>query len=72
MSSVWNPPPHSVKFSAASELLEQAEDRAWLANEKCRQETPSGEWSIQYTYFARWVGRAVLLREGEDAEAINS
>jgi hypothetical protein len=67
-----NPPSHSVKFLAASELLEQVEDRAWLANEECRQETPSGEWSTQYTYFARWVGRAALLREGEDAEAINS
>jgi hypothetical protein len=26
-----NPPPSSVKFFAASELLEQVEDRAWLA-----------------------------------------
>jgi hypothetical protein len=25
------PPPHSVKYFAASELLEQVEDRAWLA-----------------------------------------
>jgi hypothetical protein len=26
-----NPPPNSVKFFAASELLEQVKDRAWLA-----------------------------------------
>ncbi|MGA2280776.1 MAG: hypothetical protein ABSG80_10795 [Verrucomicrobiota bacterium] len=26
-----NPPSHSVKFFAASELLEQVRDRAWLA-----------------------------------------
>ena len=25
-----NPPPHSVKYFAASELLNQVEDRAWL------------------------------------------
>jgi hypothetical protein len=26
-----NPPPNSVKFFAASELLEQVQDRTWLA-----------------------------------------
>jgi len=26
-----NPPTHSVKYFAASELLEQVQDRAWLA-----------------------------------------
>jgi len=31
LKPLGNPPPHSVKFFAASELLEQVEDRAWLA-----------------------------------------
>jgi len=26
-----NPPPHSVKYFAASELLERVQDRTWLA-----------------------------------------
>jgi hypothetical protein len=26
-----NPPPHSVKYFAASELVEQVKDRTWLA-----------------------------------------
>jgi hypothetical protein len=26
-----NPPPHSVKYFAASELLKQVQDRTWLA-----------------------------------------
>jgi hypothetical protein len=36
------PPPHSVKYFAASELMEQVQDRAWLAKEKCRREKSSG------------------------------
>lgn len=31
LKPLGNPPSHSVKFFAASELLEQVEDRAWLA-----------------------------------------
>ena len=31
LKPLGNPPPHSVKYFAASELLEQVEDRAWLA-----------------------------------------
>ena len=31
LKPLGNPPPNSVKFYAASELLEQIEDRAWLA-----------------------------------------
>jgi hypothetical protein len=31
LKPLGNPPPNSVKYSAASELLEQVKDRAWLA-----------------------------------------
>ena len=31
LKSLGNPPPHSVKYFAASKLLEQMEDRTWLA-----------------------------------------
>ena len=31
LKPLGNPPAHSVKYFAASELLEQVEDRAWLA-----------------------------------------
>jgi hypothetical protein len=31
LKPLGNPPPHSVKFFAALELLEQVQDRAWLA-----------------------------------------
>jgi len=31
LKPLGNPPPNSVKFFAASELLEQVKDRAWLA-----------------------------------------
>ena len=31
LKPLGNPPPNSVKFFAASELLEQAKDRTWLA-----------------------------------------
>jgi hypothetical protein len=31
LKPLGNPPPHSVKYYAASELLEQVEDQAWLA-----------------------------------------
>ena len=31
LKPLGNPPPNSVKYFAASELLELAEDRAWLA-----------------------------------------
>jgi hypothetical protein len=31
LKQLGNPPPNSVKFSAASELLELVKDRAWLA-----------------------------------------
>jgi hypothetical protein len=31
LNPLGNPPPNSVKFFAASELLELVEDRAWLA-----------------------------------------
>jgi hypothetical protein len=31
LKPLGNPPPHSVKFFAASELLEQIQDRTWLA-----------------------------------------
>jgi hypothetical protein len=31
LKPLGNPPPHSVKYFAASELLEQVKDRAWLA-----------------------------------------
>ncbi len=31
LKSLGNPPPNSVKFFAASELLEQMTDRTWLA-----------------------------------------
>jgi hypothetical protein len=31
LKPLGNPPPNSVKFFAASELLELVEDRAWLA-----------------------------------------
>jgi len=31
LKPLGNPPPHSVKYFAASELLEQVQDRAWLA-----------------------------------------
>ena len=30
LKPLGNPPPHSVKFFAASELLELVKDRAWL------------------------------------------
>jgi hypothetical protein len=31
LKPLGNPPPHSVKYFAASELLEQVRDRTWLA-----------------------------------------
>ena len=31
LKPLGNPPPHSVKYFAALELLEQVEDRTWLA-----------------------------------------
>ena len=31
LKPLGNPPPNSVKFFAAAEILEQANDRAWLA-----------------------------------------
>lgn len=31
LKPLGNPPPNSVKFFAASELLQLVEDRAWLA-----------------------------------------
>jgi hypothetical protein len=31
LKPLGNPPPNSVKYYAASELLEQVQDRAWLA-----------------------------------------
>jgi hypothetical protein len=31
LKPLGNPPPNSVKFFAASELLEQVKDRTWLA-----------------------------------------
>ena len=31
LKPLGNPPPNSVKFFSASEVLEQAKDRAWLA-----------------------------------------
>ena len=31
LKPLGNPPPNSVKFFAASELLDQVQDRAWLA-----------------------------------------
>jgi hypothetical protein len=31
LKPLGNPPPNSVKYFAASELLEQVNDRAWLA-----------------------------------------
>ena len=31
LKPLGNPQPHSVKYFAASELLEQVRDRAWLA-----------------------------------------
>jgi hypothetical protein len=31
LKPLGNPPPNSVKFFAASELLEQVKDRSWLA-----------------------------------------
>ena len=31
LKPLGNPPPNSVKFFAASELLELVQDRAWLA-----------------------------------------
>jgi hypothetical protein len=31
LKPLGNPPPHSVKYFAASELLKQVKDRAWLA-----------------------------------------
>ena len=31
LKPLGNPPPNSVKFFAASELLEQVQDRTWLA-----------------------------------------
>jgi hypothetical protein len=31
LKPLGNPPPKSVKFFAASELLEQVQDRTWLA-----------------------------------------
>ena len=31
LKPLGNPPPNSVKFFAAREVLEQAQDRAWLA-----------------------------------------
>jgi hypothetical protein len=31
LKPLGNPPPNGVKFFAASELLEQVKDRAWLA-----------------------------------------
>jgi hypothetical protein len=31
LKPLGNPSPHSVKYFAASELLEQVEDRTWLA-----------------------------------------
>jgi len=31
LKPLGNPPPNSVKFFAATEVLEQAKDRAWLA-----------------------------------------
>ncbi len=31
LKPLGNPPPHTVKFFAASELLEQVKDRSWLA-----------------------------------------
>ena len=31
LKPLGNPPPHSVKYFAASELLEQVQDRTWLA-----------------------------------------
>ena len=31
LKPLGNPPPHSVKYFAASELVEQVKDRTWLA-----------------------------------------
>jgi len=31
LKPLGNPPPHSVKFFATLELLEQVQDRTWLA-----------------------------------------
>jgi hypothetical protein len=31
LKPLGNPPPNSIKFFAASELLEQVKDRVWLA-----------------------------------------
>jgi hypothetical protein len=31
LKPLGNPPPHSVKYFAASEVLEQVQDRTWLA-----------------------------------------
>ena len=31
LKPLGNPPPHNVKYFAASELLEQVRDRTWLA-----------------------------------------
>jgi hypothetical protein len=31
LKPLGNPPPHSVKYFAASEVLEQMQDRTWLA-----------------------------------------
>jgi hypothetical protein len=31
LKPLGNPPPNSIKFFAASELLEQVQDRTWLA-----------------------------------------
>jgi len=36
LKQLGNPPPHGVKYFAASELLEQVKDRAWLTKLRMR------------------------------------
>jgi hypothetical protein len=57
LKPLGNPPPNSVKFFAASDVLDQTKDRAWLAKvtqtliqhwqkKKCWQATRYAEWPL--------------------------
>jgi hypothetical protein len=67
LKPLGNPPPNSVKYFAASEVLEQAKDRTWLAkvtnalNQHWQKKNAAKKTQLQ-------ICRGIDLREPVEAE----
>jgi hypothetical protein len=59
LKPLGNPPPHSVKYFAASELLEQMKDRTWLAQDPSAQR--SGHRQQPFPFYRQYVPMLLLI-----------